>query len=506
MSTVRQILTQRNTVYLLMLLAVLRLAVHTLTNHEYGFHRDELAFFDDARFIALGYVAYPPFTPLIGRIAMELFGSSLVGLRFFSALAQSIAMIVTGLMARELGGNLRAQVVAALVAAIAPMSLIMGALFQYISFDYLWWVLIAYFMIQLLKSEDPRWWLGIGVVIGLGMITKYTMGVFVAGIVAGVLLTPARRHLRSPWLWAGVVLSVLIFLPNIIWQTQHDFISLTFLSDIRARDIEIGRTDGFLPMQFTVNANPLTLPLWIAGLYFYFFTPEGKRYRPLGWMYVVPLVLLMVMRGRFYYLAPAYPMLIAAGAVVIERWLSRLSVRKARVGWVVVWIGLTAGAILGAALMMPIAPINSGLWDVTSEVHDNFVEQVGWPDLVETVAGIYATMPEEEKAVAGILTANYGEAGAINLYGPDYDLPEAISGINSYWLRGYGDPPPEVLIVVGFNRQTAQRYFATCGLAGRVTNRYGVENEESRDHPDIFVCREPRTPWRDLWDEFQSFG
>jgi len=185
----------------------------------------------------------------------------------------------------------------------------------YTTVDYLWWVLIAYLMIRLLKSENPRWWLGIGAVIGLGMQTKYSIVFLIAGIVAGVILTQAHRYLLSPWLWAGVLLAVLIFLPNLAWQAQHDFISLDFLSSIHARDIRIGRTETFLKDQTYISANLVTIPLWILGLGFYFFAPSGRRFRTLGWMFVIPFALLYESKGRGYYLAPAYPMLLAAGAV-----------------------------------------------------------------------------------------------------------------------------------------------------------------------------------------------
>src|SRR5919198_1674747 len=214
-----------NDLDILILLALARILLHTLTNGQYGFHRDELAMLDDARYLAWGYVAYPPVTPLIARVALDLFGPSLIGVRFFSALAQSVAMVLTGLMARELDGSRSTQALVALAVAIAPLSLAQGALFQYVSFDYLWWVLIAYLMIRLLKSEGPRWWLGIGATIGLGMMTKYTMAFYLAGIIAGVVCTKARRYLASPWLWGGVALSLLVFLPNLMWQVQHDFIS-----------------------------------------------------------------------------------------------------------------------------------------------------------------------------------------------------------------------------------------------------------------------------------------
>jgi len=490
----------------LILLALALLVLHTLTNGQYGFHRDELATVDDARYLAWGYVAYPPVTPFIARVALELFGPSLVGVRFFCALAMSVALVLTGLMARELGGSRPAQIVAALAAAIAPAALSEGNFFQYISFDYLWWVLIAYLMLRLLNSEDPRWWLGIGAVIGLGMMTKYTMAFFTAGVVAGVVLTSNRRYLASPWLWGGVALALLVFLPNMIWQAQHNFISLDFLSSIHARDVRIGRTGSYLVEQLFLAANLFTIPLWVTGLYFYFVAPAGRRYRPLGWMAVVPFVLFLVTQGRGYYSAPAYSMLIAAGAVVGEQWLASLSAGKARLVRGITYGALAVGGSLMAAVTLPLAPINSPWWDVASTVNDGFKESVGWPELAETIAGIYASLPAEENAQAGILAGNYGEAGAINLYGPAYGLPEAISGINSYWLRGYGDPPPQTLVVVGYTHDDTERMFEACDLAGQNTNRYGVKNEEMRDHPDIFVCRRPRLPWPDFWKRIRTFG
>jgi hypothetical protein len=337
-------------------------------------------------------------------------------------------------------------------------------------------------------------------------MTKYTMILLAAGIVGGIVLTRARRHLVSPWLWAGAALALLIFFPNLIWQVQHDFISLEFFNAIHARDVRIGRTDGFLLEQFVATANLVTVPLWLTGLYWYFFRPEGIRYRLLGWMYVIPLTLLLVMKGRGYYLAPAYPMLIAAGVVVLERWRSSLSARKAQLAQWATCAALAAGGIAVVPVALPVAPVNSAVWNLSAEVHDDFKEQVGWPELVETVAGIYAAQPAADQPYVGILTANYGEAGAVNLYGRSYRLPEAISGVNTYWLRGYGDPPPSALIVLGYTRGQVDRLFERCELAGHVGNRHGVKNEESRDHPDIFVCRRPRKPWPEFWQDLRHFG
>ena len=303
-----------------------------------------------------------------------------------------------------------------------------------------------------------------------------------------------------------MALSLLLFLPTLLWQVRHDFVSLEHLGAIHARDVRIGRTDGFLSQQLFVPANPVTIPFWIAGLGFYFLMRAGRRYRLLGWMYLVPLALFVVMRGRAYYLAPAYPMLIAAGVVVWEQWLSSFRPRTARLVRALTCGALAVGGIAVGAVMLPVAPVNSDLWKLSSKVHDNFVEEIGWQELTETVAGIYVALPAEQKPGARVLAGNYGEAGAINLYGAAYGLPHVISGVNSYRLRGYGNPPPQTVIALGFARHDLEQLFTSCSLAGRVSNRYGVENEETRDHPEIFVCRAPLQSWPALWERLPRFG
>jgi hypothetical protein len=168
--------------------------------------------------------------------------------------------------------------------------------------------------------------------------------------------------------------------------------------------------------------------------------------------------------------------------------------------------GLVAGAVMSGMLMMPLAPVNSHLWNIVNEVHDNFREMLGWQELVQEVARIHAQLPESERSRAGIFAGNYGEAGAINMYGPAHGLPTAISGVNSYWARGYGDPPPETLIVLGASQEEAAPYFASCAVAGHNGNSYGVLNEESRDNPDILVCRELQLPWPEFWKQIRGFG
>ena len=487
---------------ILLALATAVLFIHLMTGGRYGFHRDELATLDDARHLVWGYVAYPPITPFFGWMSLKLFGASLTGFRFFAAASTSVAVILTGLMARELGGKTGAQALAA--SAAIPFALGAGSLMQYVSFDYLAWVACSYFFVLLCKTRDPRWWLAIGGCIGLGILTKYSMLVFALATATGVVFTDLRTHLRSKWLWFGVAASLLFFLPNLIWQIQNNFVSLNFLRHIHERDVRIGRTKNFLPDQLELTM--LTLPLAILGLCFYFASKTGRPFRAVGCLYGIPLITFLAAKGRGYYLAPAYPVLYAGGAVfgaeLIKnvRSVWRLSLRG------LAWASVVMTISFAAAFFVPLAPIDSGWARQAFKINEDFREEIGWPELVRKVAQVRDSLGPAGRSRFGILAGNYGEAGAINLYGKEYRLPEAICGTNSFWARGYGDPPPETLIVIGFSREFGDRYFESCELAGRITNQYGVANEEATDHPDILICRHLRESWPEFWKKFRRYG
>jgi 4-amino-4-deoxy-L-arabinose transferase-like glycosyltransferase len=496
----------RSDVCVLLLIAAVSVFLRSLINGQYGFHRDELLTYTNARHLDWGYVSYPPMTAFLARIEMEVFGASLRGFRFFGAVAQSLMMLFAGLSARELGGSRSAQILAAIASGIGGVTLVHGSFYSYTAFDQLSWILVAYFIIRLLKSENPRWWLAVGASIGLGMMAKYSIAFLTLGLLGGLVLTPVRRHLRSPWPWCGAALAVLIVLPNLLWQMQHHFVSLDCLRSIHQRDIARGWTDYFLLNQLWKTTNFVAVPLWLAGLWYLFRRPEGKRYRIIGWMYVITLVALAAVRGRDYYLAPAYPMLIAAGAVWGEQWVNSLSLRAAARVRRSTWISLACATLCASALTLPIAPLNSSWWRVADGVNGNFNMEIGWPEMVETVARIRDSLPAEERARIAILAGDEGEAGAINLYGPAYGLPEAISGMNSNWYRGYGDWPAQTVITLGEHRDFLERNFESCVLAGHVTNRYGIVNFAVAGWDEIFVCRRLRWPWPEFWKRFQYFG
>ena len=476
--------------------------LHLLTNNRYGFHRDELQFLSDARHLDWGFVPYPPFTPFIEHIALALFGVSIVGLRLTAVIAQFAVVILAGLMTKELGGARLAQITAALAVGFSPLPIFEGHEFQYTSFDLLWWVLAAYFIVRLLKSGDPRWWVAIGAVLGLGLETKYAIVFYIAGILAGLILTPARRFLKSGWFWAGVALALLMFLPNFIWLARHDWISYTFLKHIHQRDVGEGRSKGFLSGQFFVCANLAAAPLWIAGFIGFL---RDRRYRMLAFMYLVPLAIFWASKGRHYYVAPAYPMLLAMGAVLAERWLRTLP----RWGRAIIESAYFAGfAFISAfvcALLLPLATSGPLKQYALSYSYD-LREEIGWDDLVRTVTQIRDSLPPDQQAHLGITTANYGEYGAIDVLGRTYNLPEPIGTNNSEWYRGYPAPQPTTLIVLGLTQQQANSIFTNCRWAAHNGNSEGVHNEESVDHPDIFVCGPPRLPWPELWKEHHDFG
>lgn len=493
---------RRGSIVPVLAIAALFGTAHVLTNGQYGFHRDEWQFLSDAQHLDWGFVPYPPLTAALEYIGLKLFGLSLVGLRLFSVLAQVLVILAGGLMARDLGGGRLAQVFTAIAVALSPLPMFEATEFQYSSFDMLWWVLIAWCVIRLLRDDEPRWWVAIGIFAGLGLQTKYSIAFELAGVLVGVLLTDARRYVMNGWFWFGGAIALLIFVPNVLWLIRHDFVSYHFLQGIHARDVHAGRADGFLRDQFLINANLFAAPVWLAGLFAYF---RHRRYRMLAWMYVVPLLLFLLARGRFYYTCGAYPMLLAMGSVVSEQWLRHL-----RSAWRVgitsfVWAGVIAIGVYAALRIVPIA--SSGpLRDFALQNNGDLREEVGWNEIVARVAAIRDALPAEQQAKLGIAVGNYGEYGAIAMLGPRYHLSMPISTINSGWLRGYPRTPPTTLIVLGSSLERADELFTDCRVAGHTANALGVANEESQDHPDILVCGPMRKPWGELWKHGPEFG
>jgi hypothetical protein len=351
-------------------------------------------------------------------------------------------------------------------------------------------------------TENPRWWLAIGVSLGLGLQTKYSIVFFIAGILGALLLTRARRYFLSGWFYAGVAVALAIFLPNFLWLARHDFISYHFLQHIHIRDVRQGRADGFLRDQFLICVNLFAAPLWLLGLVA---SLRDRRYRPLAWMYLIPLTLFFFAKGRGYYVAPAYPMLLAMGAVAGESWLARLRPLWRRTVEVVFFTGLAVVGLYICAVIVPLA--SSGpLRAFALARNGDLREELGWDTMLQTIAQVRDSLPAQQQANLGIVVGNYGENGAIEILGPAYHLPQAISGTNSAWLRSYPQSQPTTLIVLGVGDKDRDSEFTSCKLAANIPYPKDLNNEESNDHSEIYVCGSPRLPWPELWKIALSYG
>ena len=480
--------------------ATVLLVVHFYMGDGYGFHRDELQFLDDARHLAWGFVAYPPLTSFCGRVAIALFGISPQVFRLPAAFVNAISLVLAGLIARELGARRPAQLIT--MSALLPVALAFSSVLQYNTFDLLAWCLIVLFTARVLRTGDERNWIGVGLGIGLGVLAKYSIAMPVLSLLLGLAIFPSqRRHLRSRWFWCGVLVAVIIAGPNLIWLIRHHFITLKMESSIHARDVRNGRALGYYSDQ--IRFTLFGLPLALAGLLYLL---RNATFRLLSILYVGPFILFAIAEGRGYYLMPAYPVLYAAGGVALERALSAQT-RAARVAVSsVVFAAMLVDAAVVAWMYLPIWRVGSSGWTWQMSHNSDSGDEVGWPELVAQVAAVRDTLPPADRSRLAILANNYGEAGAIALYGPQYNLPTPISSVNSFHDRGYGPFEPETVIVTGSTLDDQLENFATCVVAAHVRIPYGVRNEESMAHPVILVCHHLRLPWPLAWSRSQAFG
>ena len=492
---------------LLVFLGLFKLLLHLFTANNYGYFRDELYYVAAGEHLDFGYVDFPPLVALVAAVTRVLFGDSLLALHVFPALAGAVVVLLAGLIARELGGGRFAQALAALATLIPPTLLVFGTWLSMDAFDQLFWVLATYILVLILKQGRPRLWLVFGFVVGLGLLTKLTMLYFGMAVFVALLLTRSRRHLLTPWPWLGGGIAFLFLLPYVFWQISHGWPTLEFWSNYGEK------IDEASPFEFIVEQivtmQPPTLPLWLAGLYYYLLSRDGRPYRTLGWIYVVLFFLFMVQNARFYFLAPAYPMLFAAGAMVFERFLARRGWRWPKPAYVAVLA--ISGIVVAPITVLPVLPVetlaritgaaggDAGVQVETREVGQlpqNFADRFGWENMVATVARVHAELPAEERRRACILTGNYGEAGAIDFFGEEYGLPDAISGHNSYYIWGPGDCAGEVVISVGVPRGDLEAIFGEVEQEGTVRCEYCMPDED--DLP-VYVCREPRAPLEEFW-------
>jgi 4-amino-4-deoxy-L-arabinose transferase-like glycosyltransferase len=497
---------------LLISLSLVALAAQLLSSGRYGYFRDEFYYFACGEHLDWGYVDQPPFVALVAYLVRRVLGELLLAIRLLPAVCNGLVVFLTGLMARELGGGRFAQALAALATLIAPVYLIIHHVFSMNCFDHVLWAFAAYLLIRLLKEDRPKIWVLFGLVAGVGLMNKYSVGFLGMGLVVGLVLTPARRHLVSKWLWLGGAIAFFIFLPHILWQVEHGFPTREFIHNATLYKNLAQSPPAFLA-ESILQVHPLTLPLWLAGLYFCFFAREGRSFRVLGWIYAAVLVLFLATNAKPYYLAPAYYMLFAAGAVAVEsfnharqwNWLKPASATA-----------LIAGGLLTLPYALPVLPVEtfiryqnwlglrpgSGERGPSGELPQMYADMFGWENQVATVAKVYHSLPPEEKSRTIIYCSNYGQAGAIDFLGEKYGLPKAASGHNNYWLWGPGNWEADIVITVGESPEDVASSFHDVQEAAMVISKYARPSETNLP---IYIGRKPKYPLKEIWPRAKQF-
>jgi hypothetical protein len=484
-----------------------KLLVHLLTNGRYGYNRDELYYLASGRHPAFGYVDYPPVTPLLARIDSALLGDSPWALRLLPSLVGAGLVVLTAAIARELGGGRKAQLLAATAAATSWYLLGSNWLFMTSVFDELCWIAAIYAFIRLLRTGDPRWWLAVGALLGLGLETKATIVGLGFGMAVALLVTPLRSQLRTRWPWCGFLIALVLFAPNLIWQQLNGWPTLDFLrvhsSVINSQassgalvNFDSGGVLAFLAFQ-PLLIGLVTLPLWALGWYYLF---RNALYRPLGVAALVAIGLFLLV-GKAYYPGPLIPVLLAAGCVQFERIAAARSWRRAVP---IAAAAMVVQALIALPMTVPVVPESSIASVGLDEFSLDIGNTVGWPQMVAQVNGVYAQLPPGERQDVVIFASNHGEAGAIDLYGPALGLPTAISPALTYWYWKPAHLEAPTMIAVGASEAGMRRLYNQVQVVDHIQSVSGVRNEEV-GRP-ILVCRDPITPLDEAWPRMRSLN
>jgi hypothetical protein len=501
-------------------IALAKLVFHIYFNNRYGYFRDEFDYMSCGDHLQWGYVDQPPLIPFLIHVCRAVLGDSLRSVRFIPALASSLLVVQSAILARELGGRRFAILLSAICTVVVPQYLSNGSLLGTNCLEPNLWMGCAYFAILAIKRDNPRYWLWFGVVAGIGMEEKYSISVFGLGIVVGLLLTEQRRVFLNKWIWLGGLAAFLIFLPNLLWNIHYGWPFVQLIHNIKAdgRDVVLGPVQFFLQQLLLVN--PLTLPIWLRGLLFLLFSARLKPYRALGWCYLVCYTVFFVLHGKSYYLAPVYPMLLAAGAVIIEGaidgWMETRSEGQAndrptndrpksgrpRLQWLkpVIVVLLLADGVYLSPIVIPILSPDHFLayakhlpfkLPVMEHAHARatlpqwYADQFGWQEIVDETAVAWNQLAPEERADCGIFGQDYGQAGAIDFLGRRYRLPKSLSGHQTWFLWGPGKYSGDCMIVLDDNRATLEQLWQRVDYVGTsAANPYALEQQI-----DVYICR-----------------
>jgi hypothetical protein len=498
---------------IILYVALVRIVLYFFAGPNYGYFRDELYYLACGEHPAWGYVDQPPLIAWTAWLLQHTIGTSLWALRLLPALAGVATILLAGLLAHELGGRRWAMFLASLAALMAPVSLALSHLFTMNAFDPLLWAAIAYLVVRIANSGDERLWLPIGALAGITILNKYAILFWLSGLVFGIGLTPLRQSLRHRWFWFACALATAIALPNFLWQWRHQFPFLELMHNVR----ESGR-DIVLPPLAYLQAQAQMLgfvaALLVPFALLFFFSKQGRLFRALGWAYLVFLAEMMLLHGKMYYVAPVYPTMFAAGAV----WIEAVTQRRLWI-WAKPALALAILAVGGiyAPTILPLLSVPNFLaYEHTMGIEQQkfehmqpgvlpqlYADMFGWEGIAQRVAAYYRTLSPEEQRKTAIFANNYGDAGAIDFFGPNYGLPKSIGGHQNYWIWGPRDYTGESMIVLGegheHNMQTKCASYTIIGNASDPLSRHD-------EWLPIYHCRGFKWDLQTIWPEMKHWN
>jgi 4-amino-4-deoxy-L-arabinose transferase-like glycosyltransferase len=467
-------------------------AALAVTINQYGYHRDELYFRMLGAHPAWSYVDEPPMTPMLVRASTTVFGDSLWALRLPAILCAVATIVIVAYLGRELGGRTFAQVIAAIGVSVSFL-LVSGHLMLTASPDMVVWTLAILFALRAIVREQERWWIYLGVTVGIGLYNKQLVLLLLIGLGIGLLISGPRQVFRSRALWLGLLLAVVIALPTIIYQLTNDFPELKMSHAIA---VDKGPSDRitFIPFQFLI-----VIALWVPGFIGMFTVPAWRRIRAFGWAYAIVAIIVLLTGGQIYYAFGLLAFFMAAAACRFEG-LGENRRTRPRV-WLVVVLAISA--VIWPLIALPIVPAASLHKTTIGATNQSVGDQIGWPTYVREIADAYDMLPPADRAHTTIVTGNYGEAGAIARFGGPYGLPSAYSGQNQLYYYGPPLAADNVVIFVGFDASDLTGRFENCGQRGTLDNRLDVDNEEQGN--SIIICHGLTSSWAQTWPELQHY-
>ncbi len=476
---------------------------HLAVNRQYGFHGDELYFIVCGSRLDWGYVDHPPLIALVARVATDLMGTNLFALRLFPAMILGVNCLLTGWLARRMGAGHFGEFLASLSFICAPLMLRAGAFLNIPCFEVFFWLLAAHLLIPLCRDNDPRWWPAVGAVLGLSLLNKHTTLFLGAGMAMGMLLTQRRRDFATPWPWIAAAITFILFLPNLLWQYHHGWATLEFLRNLNATVMQATPRTEFIAMQ-VILMNAFGIFVWIAAFRFFFGSPEGRPFRMFGWIFLTVLAVMLLFHAKVYYLAPAYPMLMAGGAAFLERW--RLPARSA------LSAALIAMALFFLPMTNPIGTIEAKEQHISrvlgtvvknpADLTFDFRFQLGREEQLGVFQRVYAGIPEEDKQQCVILASTYDIASEVNVLGRKMGLPIAVGGGNSYFLWGPQGATGECVIAFGYNGDLLRECFDEVSTVAEATCPWMTSSDPVRP---VLLCRKPKAPLDQLWPKLKIY-